>query len=78
MSDLENHPSPEKAAEAKAFHEKIAKQKKAASEASKSKVTYYAKGKKVIKQTVMPNGNKHTVYIGTTEECDKQKINYVK
>lgn len=76
--DIENHPNPAKAAEAKAFHEKIAKQKKTASEAGKAKVSYVAKGNKVIKKTLMPNGNTHTVYVGTTAECDEKKINYIK
>lgn len=76
--DIENHPNPAKAAEAKAFHEKVAKQKRSTADQGKSKVSYVAKGNKVLKQTVTPNGNKHTVYVGTTAECDEKKINYTK
>ena len=64
--------NPSRVAEAKAYHEKKNRRQ------VKGKETLIAMGKKVMKRTVMPNGNTYQVYVGTTAECDEKKIAYTK
>lgn len=67
-----------KVAEAKAYHEKMDRRKKRLTSPEKMTESFFAQGNKVLKKTTMPNGNVYTVYIGTTKQCDLQKIQYIR
>lgn len=73
MSDVEME-NPAKMAEAKAFHEKMERAKKAKADVGKNKVSYILNGKKVIKVTVKPNGNKYREYVGNNSDPALAKL----
>lgn len=66
--------NPTKLADAALYHERQAKKTKVA----KGKETFVLFKNKILKKTRMPNGNVHSVYIGTQEQADKAGIAYTK
>ena len=70
--------NPGRTAEASLYHERQARKRQVKTAAKESESYHLVEGGKVIKKTVMPNGNTYSVYIGTRKECDAQGLKYSK